>query len=218
MLVERNGDTPCAHATATIAASATVVGNVKIGARAYVDHGVVIASSGPPVEIAEEVIVLAGAVIRSVGGASRPAFPVRVGERTLVSPLSVLTGCQLGSNCYVATGAIVLQGARIGEDVRLGAGAIVHATTALPDGARVGMRHIAVPTSDGYLSTGDIEQARERVAALGFFETAFGAAAEDQAGLHAQVIASLLREVHGWHDQPLDAHEESADGREERPR
>lgn len=218
MLVERNGNAPRAHATARIAASATVVGNVTIGARAYVDHGVVIASSGPPVEIADEVIVLAGAIIRSVGGGNRPAFPVHVGERTLVSPLSALTGCELGSNCYIATGATVLQGARIGDHVRVGAGAIVHAKTALPDGARVGMRHIAVATADGYSSTGDIEQARELVAALDFFETAFGAAAEDQAELHTQAIATLLDEVHGWRDQPLDAQDESVDGGEGRPR
>ncbi len=36
MLFERNGATPRAHASATIAASATVVGNFWIAARAYV--------------------------------------------------------------------------------------------------------------------------------------------------------------------------------------
>jgi carbonic anhydrase/acetyltransferase-like protein (isoleucine patch superfamily) len=179
------------------------VGNVQIGAGAYVAHGVVIESSGPLIEIAEEVIVFAGAIIRSVGGRSRPAFPVRIGERTLVSPLCVLTGCQVGRNCYVATGAVLLQGVTLGDHVRVGAGAIVHATTALPERARVGMRHVAVPTPDGFLSTADVERAREAVAAIDFFETAFGAAGEDQAELHAQVMARLLDEVHAWQDQPV---------------
>jgi carbonic anhydrase/acetyltransferase-like protein (isoleucine patch superfamily) len=163
----------------------------------------VIESSGPLIEIAEEVIVFAGAIIRSVGGKSRPAFPVRIGERTLVSPLCVLTGCQVGRNCYVATGAVLLQGVTLGDHVRIGAGAIVHATTALPERARVGMRHVAVPTPDGFLSTADVERAREAVAAIDFFETAFGAAGEDQAELHAQVMARLLDEVHAWQDQPV---------------
>src|SRR5215218_496987 len=153
MLISRNGEAPHVDSTATVAPTATVVGNVRIGARAYVDHGVVIESGGPLVEIGDEVVVFAGAVVRSVGGYSRPAFPVRIGERTLVSPSCVLTGSELGHNCYVATGAIVLQGASIGDHVRIGAGAIVHATTVLPDHARVGMRHVAVPTADGYLST-----------------------------------------------------------------
>jgi carbonic anhydrase/acetyltransferase-like protein (isoleucine patch superfamily) len=203
VLIERDDEAPRAHASAKIASSATVVGNVQIGAGAYVAHGVVIESSGPLIEIAEEVIVFAGAIIRSVGGRSRPAFPVRIGERTLVSPLCVLTGCQVGRNCYVATGAVLLQGVTLGDHVRVGAGAIVHATTALPERARVGMRHVAVPTPDGFLSTADVERAREAVAAIDFFETAFGAAGEDQAELHAQVMARLLDEVHAWQDQPV---------------
>jgi carbonic anhydrase/acetyltransferase-like protein (isoleucine patch superfamily) len=205
MLVARNGERPAVHQTARIASSAQVVGNVRIGARAFIDHGVVVESSGPPIEIAEEAIVFAGAIVRSVGGSSRPAFPVTIGSHTLVSPLCVLTGCRVGANCYVATGAIVLQGAVLGEHVRVGAGAIVHATTVLPDEARVGMRHVAVPTPDGFLSTADIERAREAVAVLEFFETAFDVAATDQTRLHEQVIASLLEEVHGWRDEEVGA-------------
>jgi carbonic anhydrase/acetyltransferase-like protein (isoleucine patch superfamily) len=203
MLVERNGKSPEIDASARVAASATVVGNVRIGARAYVDHGVVIESSGPPIEIADEAVVFAGAIIRSVGGASRPSFPVRVGERTLVSPLCVPTGCTIGRNCYLATGAIVLQGATLGDHVRVGAGAIVHATTLLPERARVGMRHVAVPTPEGFLSTADVERAREAVAAIDFFEMAFGVGEADQAELHTQVMATLVGEVHSWRDEVL---------------
>jgi carbonic anhydrase/acetyltransferase-like protein (isoleucine patch superfamily) len=163
---------------------------------------VVIESGGPPIEIDAETVVLAGAIVRSVGGSSRPAFPVAIGARTLVSPACVLTGCQVGRNCYIATGAIVLQGARLGDHVRVGAGAIVHAATTLPEGARVGLRHVAVRTADGFISTPDIERAREAVAELDFFERAFGAGAADQAGLHEQAIAALLEEVHGWRDEP----------------
>jgi carbonic anhydrase/acetyltransferase-like protein (isoleucine patch superfamily) len=204
VLIERNGEAPRVHASAQIAPSATIVGNVLIGARAYVDHGAVIASGGPPIEIAGEVIIFPGAIIRSVGGTTRPAFGVRIGEQTLVSPLCVLTGCTVGHNCYLATAAILLQGARLGDHVRVGAGAIVHATTVVPERGRVGMRHVAVPTADGFLSTADVERAREAVAAIDFFETAFGADEHGQADLHAQVMTTLLDEVHAWQDEPLD--------------
>jgi carbonic anhydrase/acetyltransferase-like protein (isoleucine patch superfamily) len=130
-------------------------------------------------------------------------FPVRIGARTLVSPLCVLTGCEVGGNCYVATAAILLQGAKVGDHVRVGAGAIVHATTIVPERARVGMRHIAVPTVDGFLSTPNAERAREAVAGIDFFETAFGASDDDQAELHAQVMGTLLDEVHRWHDEAV---------------
>jgi carbonic anhydrase/acetyltransferase-like protein (isoleucine patch superfamily) len=203
MLVVRNGEAPRVHPSARIAPSAQIVGNVEIGARAYVDYGAVIESSGPPIQVGEDAIVFTGAIVRSVGGTSRPAFPVGIGKRTLVSPLCVLTGCEVGGNCYLATAAIVLQGAVLGDDVRVGAGAIVHATTVLPDKARVGMRHVAVPTPDGFLSTADIERAREVVAGVQFFETAFGTAETDQARLHAGVMDTLLEEVHGWQDEAL---------------
>jgi hypothetical protein len=65
------------------------------------------------------------------------------------------------------------------------------------------MRHVAVPTAEGFLSTPDVERAREAVAALDFFETAFGADEDDQADLHAQVMAALLDEVHAWQDKTL---------------
>jgi carbonic anhydrase/acetyltransferase-like protein (isoleucine patch superfamily) len=200
--IARNGESPRVASDARIAATAQIIGNVRVGARAYVDHGVVIESSGPPIDVADEAVLFAGTVVRSVGGLSLPAFPVHVGARTLVSPSCVLTGCQVGRNCYVATGAIVLQRASIGDHVRIGAGAIVHATCVLPDRARVGMRHVAVRTADGFLSTPDIEAAREAVAALEFFETVFGAGTADQAALHDQVITTLLDEVHGWRDEP----------------
>src|SRR4029453_4034661 len=121
MLVGRNGETPEIPPEARIASSAPIVGNVRIGAGCYIDHGVVIESSGLPIVIGDETIIFAGAVLRSVGGGSRPRFELELGKRTLVSPHCVLTGCRIGSNCYIATGAIALQGSVIGDHVRVGA-------------------------------------------------------------------------------------------------
>jgi hypothetical protein len=59
----------------------------------------------------------------------------------------------------------------------------------------------SVARAEGFLSTGDVEQARAVVAGIDFFETAFGAGEEDQAELHAQVMSTLRDEVHGWHDE-----------------
>src|SRR2546423_1148843 len=70
----RNGVKPAVDETATVAASASVAGNVTIAAGCYVGHGAVIESSGPPVELGPGVLVTANAVIRSTGGRHRPAF------------------------------------------------------------------------------------------------------------------------------------------------
>jgi carbonic anhydrase/acetyltransferase-like protein (isoleucine patch superfamily) len=203
MLYERNGHRPDIDPAASVAETAAIVGSVKVGRRCYIDHGVVIESSGPPIEIEDETIVLAGAVVRSVGGASRPGYSAHIGAHTLVSPHCTLSGCRIGRNCYVATDVTVLQGAIVGDGCRLGVGAIVHAGTRLPELARVGMRHIAAPSGDDYLSTADIEQARKLVDASDFFQRSFATAADDQARLHEDVLQTLLEEVHGWQDRRL---------------
>jgi carbonic anhydrase/acetyltransferase-like protein (isoleucine patch superfamily) len=203
MLVVRNGTQPRVHHEARIAPSAHVVGDVRIGRGSYIDYNVTIASAGPPVEIGERVVVLSGSVIRSVGGRSRPPFPVAIGDLCLISPLCALAGCRIGTNCYLATNVVVLQGAVIGDHTRVGVGAIVHARTELPPRSRVGMRDVAVPTRDGFLSTAVIDAARRQVAAADFFEVAFGSSETDQALLHEQVIEKLLEEVHCWDDSPV---------------
>jgi carbonic anhydrase/acetyltransferase-like protein (isoleucine patch superfamily) len=203
VLVARNGQEPRVHPAATVSLSAQVIGNVEIAERCYVDAGAVVASSGPPVVLSSEVIVFAGAVIRSTGGESRPAFPVRVGARTLVSPRCILSGCQTGRRCYLATAAILLQGAVLGDDVRVGVDAIVHAKTHIPDTTRIGMRHMAVPTSEGFVTTANVEEARQLVGAIDFFGEVFGAERMEQLELHDQVMTTLLEEVHSWRDEPL---------------
>ena len=204
MLFERNGARPMVESGSAVAESASLVGNITVGRGCYIDHNVVIASSGPPVKVEDETVIFAGSVLRSVGGENRPEFPLSAGPRTLVAPQCTLSGCRVGSNCYVATGVIVLQGASIGEGARVGVGAIVHAGTNLPDLARVGMRHVAVPDGDGFVTTADVERTRDLLANADFFDRAFATSESDQAALHESVIAKLLAEVHSWTDTPID--------------
>lgn len=202
MLIARNGKAPRVSSTAKVADSACIVGDVTIGPGCFIDHQVVIESAGPPIDIAESVIIFSASVIRSVGGRSRPAYDVAIGARTLIAPHGTVTGCRIGRYCYLATAAIVLQGATVGDHSRLGVGSIVHVKTTLPERTRVGMRHVAVPAPDGFISTADVELARQAVGAAGFFEAAFGVEAH-AASLHEEIITRLLEEVHGWNDRVL---------------
>ena len=190
MIIERNGCSPSIHPSARVAPSAQIIGDVTIGEQCYVDYNVVIESSGAPIQIQDHVIVLANAVIRSVGGSSRPPFPVQIGDHTLISPLCALAGCQVGRNCYIAAGVTILQGAVIGDSSRVGAGAIIHAKTVLPVRSRVGIHNIAVPTESGFLATSDVEAARKWIAAADFFKTAFDEQVQER--LHANVINQRL--------------------------
>jgi len=195
---------PRIDSSARVAPTASVVGDVTVGAGCYVDYGVVIASSGPPVVLGEGVSVLANAVIRSVGGHGRPAFPVRIGDESIVAPLAALAGCEIGERCYLATAVVVLQGAIVGRGSRVAVGAVVHAGSVLEPSSRVGLHCVAAPDEEhGALITGDVEAAREAIARADFFGRAFALDQSDQEQLHREAAARLREESAAWTDEPI---------------
>ena len=205
MLVSRNGIAPRIDPSARVAATASIVGDVTVGPGCYIDYGAVIASSGPPVVLGEGVSVLANAVIRSVGGHGRPAFPVTIGDESIVAPQSSLAGCEIGERCYLATAVVVLQGAKVGRGSRVAVGAVVHAGSVLEPSSRVGLHCIAVPDGEhGALITADIEVARDAIARADFFGRAFALVAPDQEQLHRDAATRLRDEADAWTDEPID--------------
>jgi len=190
--------------SARIAPTASVVGNVVVGEGCVVDYGAVIASSGPPVTLADGVVVMANAIIRSVGGAHRPAFSTVVGPDSLIGPGATLAGCEIGSAVYIATQAMVFHGARVGDGTRLGAGCIVHTGTNVPERSRVGMRQIAVRADDGgVVITSDLTLARAQLARADFFDRAFNLADDDLVVLHRRSVEILRQEAADWDDMNL---------------
>jgi len=204
MLFSRNGIAPRIHPSARVAPAANVVGDVTVAAGCYIDYGAVIASSGAPVVLGEGVSVLANAVIRSVGGHGRPAFPVRIGDESIIAPQAALAGCEIGERCYLATGVVVLQGAVVGRGSRVAVGAVVHAGTVLEPGSRVGLHCVAAPDGEhGALITADITAARDAIARSDFFGRAFALDQSDQEELHRAAAARLRAEAAAWTDEPI---------------
>jgi hypothetical protein len=111
MLVDRSGWFPFVAVSARIA-PVGAVGWRRPGRRdCVIDHGAVLVSSGPPVVLGAGSVVMPNAVIRSAGGAHRPAFETTIGEDVLVGPLASLVGCTVEDAVYIATGVMVFQGA-----------------------------------------------------------------------------------------------------------
>lgn len=188
---------PVVAPDAFVASSAVLVGDVRIGPAAVIDHGALIVGTGAPVELGACVAVMPGAVIRSTGGGQRPPHPVRIGDDCLIGPQAALAGCALGAAVYVATQAMVFHGAIVGDGCRLGAGSIVHTGTRLPDRTRVGMRQFAVPGADGAaVVTSDLDEARELLAAADFFGKVFAEEAPaDLIELHQRSAAAVAAEI-----------------------
>jgi len=180
---------PVVAPDAFVASSAVLVGDVRIGPAAVIDHGALIVSTGAPVELGARVAVMPGAVIRSTGGDQRPPYPVRIGDDCLIGPQAALAGCTLGAAVYVAT--------QVGDGCRLGAGSIVHTGARLPDRTRVGMRQFAVPGPDGTaVVTSDLDEARELLAAADFFGKVFAEQAPaDLIELHRRSTAAVTAEI-----------------------
>jgi carbonic anhydrase/acetyltransferase-like protein (isoleucine patch superfamily) len=187
---------PVVAPDAFVASSAVLVGDVRVGAAAVIDHGALIVSTGAPIELGARVAVMPGAVIRSTGG-GRPPYPVRIGDDCLIGPQAALAGCTLGAAVYVATQVMVFHGAVVGDGCRLGAGSIVHTGARLPDRARVGMRQFAVPGPDGAaVVTSDLDEARELLAAADFFGTVFAEPSPaDLVELHQRSTAAVAAEI-----------------------
>ena len=203
MLITRSGVRPTIDDSARIATTAVIAGNVAIGPGCHIDHGAIIESSGPQVRLESGTIVMANAVVRSVGGTFRRPFEVAIGPRTLVGPLTSLVGCTIGADCYVATGVMVFQGAHIGAGTRLGAGSIVHVGTHLPPRSRVGLRHVAAAGAHGLVITAALEEARAAVADGDFFGTVFDTDEVDQVELHRRTVEILANEMSAWHDEVI---------------
>lgn len=139
MLLEHQGRRPRIHPTAYIAPTATVCGDVTVGAESRVLFGAVLVAEGGPVTIGHHSIVMEQAVVR---GTAR--HPASLGDHVLVGPHAHLTGCTVGECVFVATGASVFNGARLGARAEVRINGVVHVNTAVLADATVPIGWVAV--------------------------------------------------------------------------
>jgi carbonic anhydrase/acetyltransferase-like protein (isoleucine patch superfamily) len=139
MILEHAGAAPAIDATARVAPNATICGDVTIGPNCSIGFGVVLTAESGPIVLGANCVVMDTAVIRGVRG-----NPVMIGDNVLVGPRAYLTGCTVGDNVFLATGATVFNGARIGARAEVRINGIVHLRTVLPEDAVVPLNWIAV--------------------------------------------------------------------------
>jgi carbonic anhydrase/acetyltransferase-like protein (isoleucine patch superfamily) len=129
MPIYRLGDAvPEIDASAYVAPSATVVGQVKLAAGTSVWFGTVLRGDNEPINIGPNSNVQDGAVLHT-----DPGYPMVLGEHVTVGHQAMLHGCTIGDGSLVGMQAVVLNGARIGRDCLVGAGALVTEGKEFPD-------------------------------------------------------------------------------------
>ncbi|MDR2155533.1 MAG: gamma carbonic anhydrase family protein [Burkholderiaceae bacterium] len=131
-IYELDGKLPQVHASAWVADSAEVIGNVSIDADASVWFGCVLRGD------TESMTIGAGSNIQDLSVLHADfGLPLTVGRDVTVGHKVMLHGCTIGDQSLIGIGAVVLNGARIGRNCLVGAGALVTEGKEFPDGSMI---------------------------------------------------------------------------------
>jgi carbonic anhydrase/acetyltransferase-like protein (isoleucine patch superfamily) len=139
MEIEHRGRRPKVHPSAYVAPTATLAGDVRIGADARVLFGAVLTAEDGTVEIGARCVVMENALVRG-----RAAHPARIGDDVLIGPHAHVNGAAIADGCFVATGASLFPGARLEAGCEVRINAVVQVNTRLPAGAVVPIGWVAV--------------------------------------------------------------------------
>jgi gamma-carbonic anhydrase len=169
VLVEHRGKRPRVAATAYVAPTAVVCGNVTVGEESRVLFNAVVTAEGGAVEIGRSCIVMEHALVRG-----RDGHPTSLGNNVLVGPHAHVNGAEIGDNAFLATGMSVFPGACIGAGAEVRIGGIVHVNSTLPAGAVVPIGWVAVGDPARVLPPEAHDEIWAILEGLDFPRTAFG--------------------------------------------
>lgn len=129
MLIKHNRKSPQIHETAYVAPTATVCGDVTIGANCRILHGASIVAEGGHIEIGTHGIIMENVVIRS-----NEQHPAKIGNHCLIGPNAHVVGCTIEDEVFIATGSAIFHGAHLGRGSEVRVNGIVHLRSKLPAG------------------------------------------------------------------------------------
>lgn len=121
---------PKIAASAFVAPTANVIGDVEIGEYASVWYGAVLRGDVMPIRVGARTSIQDNAVMHATGGWR----DCTIGEGCTVGHSVILHGCTVGNGVLVGMGSVVLDAAVIGDNTLLGAGSLVTARAQIPSG------------------------------------------------------------------------------------
>ncbi len=202
MILSSGTKKPKVHSSAYVAPTATIAGEVTVGAGCAILHGAVVVAEGAAVTLGSDTVVMENAVLKASGG-SALQFPLRVGSKCIVGPGAYVVGATVGDGCFVAAGAKIFNGATLEDGSGVALGAIVHVNSRLSKGETVPMQHIAFGNPAKIYPP---EKAPEVHAQMQFFAEVFNVEGSDDARARAaETYSKFLRKVHAQ-DVVLDEH------------
>jgi carbonic anhydrase/acetyltransferase-like protein (isoleucine patch superfamily) len=123
---------PRTGVAAFIAANATVLGDVTLGADSSVWYGCVLRGDINSIEIGEGTNVQDLTMVHLADD-----HGVKVGRFSTIGHGAIIHACAIGDECLIGMGATILDGARIGDRCIVGANALVTQGFVAPPGSMV---------------------------------------------------------------------------------
>ncbi|CRI55607.1 gamma carbonic anhydrase family protein [Pseudomonas sp. CCOS 191] len=120
------------HPESWAAPTATLIGKVRLHARASVWFGAVLRGDNELIDIGEDSNVQDGTVMHTDMGS-----PLTLGRGVTIGHNAMLHGCTVGDYSLVGINAVILNGARIGKHCIIGANALIPEGKEIPDGSLV---------------------------------------------------------------------------------
>ena len=126
------GRKPDTARAAFVASSATIVGDVVLGARSSVWFGCVLRGDINSIEIGEGTNIQDLTMVHLADD-----YAAKVGRYCTVGHSAIIHACEIGDECLVGMGATVLDGAKIGERCIIGANSLVTQRFVAPPGSMI---------------------------------------------------------------------------------
>ena len=120
MIHEFAGRLPRIAATAFVAESADIIGDVEIGENASIWFQSVLRGDIEPIRIGANSNIQDGSIVHTMRGSA-----VVVGDWVTVGHRAILHGCTVESHCLIGMGAVLLNNVRVGEGSIVAAGALI---------------------------------------------------------------------------------------------
>jgi len=199
MIISSGAKKPTVHASAYVAPTAAISGDVTIEEGCAILFGAVITSEGAPVVIGANTVVMENAVVKGSGGKALQ-FPCSVGESCIIGPCAYVVGATVEPGAFIASGARIFNGAVVEEGVSIALGGIVHVGSRVRTGQHVPMQHIAHGDPATIYPP---DRAEEVHAKMDFFAQVFNLpASDDVRAKAAEAYSKFLRAAHAQ-DAPV---------------
>ena len=126
-IITIDSKTPSVDQTCFVAPTATLSGDVTLGARASAFYGVSVRGDSSVIKVGEGTNLQDNVVLHA-----DPGFPCTIGDRVSVGHAAVVHGATVGNDCLIGMSATIMNGSVIGENSLVAAGAVVLEGTVVP--------------------------------------------------------------------------------------